>query len=198
MLIALHKNARTTPAVRAEIAASAQSASALARRYGITEQTVYKWKTREVFGDRSHTAHRLQTILTPAQETVVVHLRRTLLLPLDDLLAVTREFLCPDVSRSGLDRCLRRHGVGNLNALKPATPQQPHKAFKTYEPGFVHMDVKYLPQMQDEAKRRYLFVAIDRATRWVFVAIKPNKTAARRARFSTPCTRPARSKSASS
>ena len=128
MLIALHKNARTTPAVRAEIAASAQSASALARRYGITEQTVYKWKTREVFGDRSHTAHRLQTILTPAQETVVVHLRRTLLLPLDDLLAVTREFLCPDVSRSGLDRCLRRHGVGNLNALKPATPQEPHKA----------------------------------------------------------------------
>ena len=22
----------------------------------------------------------------------------------------------------------RRHGVGNLNALKPATPQEPHKA----------------------------------------------------------------------
>ena len=178
MLIALHKNARTTPAVRAEIAASAQSASALARRYGITEQTVYKWKTREVFGDRSHTAHRLQTQLSPAQEVVVVYLRRTLLLPLDDLLAVTREFLCPAVSRSGLDRCLRRHGVGNLNALKPTTPQEPHKAFKSYEPGFMHMDVKYLPQMQDEAKRRYLFVAIDRATRWVFVAIKPNKTAA--------------------
>jgi transposase InsO family protein len=34
------------------------------------------------------------------------------------------------------------------------------------------MDVKYLPQMQDETKRRYLFVAIDRATRWVFVQIK--------------------------
>ena len=101
-----------------------------------------------------------------------------MLLPLDDLLAVTREFLCQDVSRSGLDRCLRRHGVGNLNALKPATPQEPHKTFKSYEPGYLHMDVKYLPQMQDETKRRYLFVAIDRATRWVFVAIKPNKTAA--------------------
>ena len=178
MLIALHKNARTTPAVRAEIAASAEPASALAQRYGITEQTVYKWKNRQAFTDRSHTAHRLQTQLTSAQEIVVVHLRRTLLLPLDDLLCVTREFLCPAVSRSGLDRCLRRHGVGSLNALKPITPQGPHKAFKSYEPGFVHMDVKYLPQMQDEAKRRYLFVAIDRATRWVFVAIKANKTAA--------------------
>ena len=40
------------------------------------------------------------------------------------------------------------------------------------------MDVKYLPQMQDESQRRYLFVAIDRATRWVFVQFKANKTAA--------------------
>ena len=128
--------------------------------------------------DRSHTAHRLQTQLTPAQEIVVVHLRRALLLPLDDLLAVTREFICSTVSRSGLDRCLRRHGVGNLNALKPAEPKEAHKAFKSYVPGYLHMDVKYLPQMQDETKRRYLFVAIDRATRWVFVQIKPAKTAA--------------------
>ena len=41
-------------------------------------------------------------------------LRKTLFLPLDDLLAAVREFLNPDVSRSGLDRCLRRHGAGNL------------------------------------------------------------------------------------
>jgi transposase-like protein len=178
MLIALHKNARTTPAVRQEIATSTDPASALARRFGVTEATVYKWKSRSSFGDASHTAHRLQTTLTGAQERVVVELRRTLLLPLDDLLAVTREFLCEDVSRSGLDRCLRRHGVGNLHALKPGTPAQPHKAFKSYEPGYLHMDVKYLPQMSDESRRRYLFVAIDRATRWVFVAVKANKSAA--------------------
>ena len=178
MLIALHKNARTTPAVRAEIAASTETAPVLAQRYGISEQTVYKWKKREAFGDRSHIAHRLQTVLSPAQEAIVVHLRRTLLLPLDDLLAVSREFLCPAVSRSGLDRCLRRHGVGNLNALKPQEPVVSSKTFKSYEPGYVHVDVKYLPQMQDESSRRYLFVAIDRATRWVFVQLKSNKTAA--------------------
>ncbi len=178
MQIALHKNARTTPAVCAEIAASNESARAQAVRHGISEQTVRKWQRRQSVQDLSHTAHRLQTQLSPAQEVVVVHLRRALLLPLDDLLAVTREFICDKVSRSGLDRCLRRHGVGNLNALKPAEPAQPHKAFKNYVPGYLHMDVKYLPQMQDETKRRYLFVAIDRATRWVFVQIKANKTAA--------------------
>ncbi len=76
----------------------------------------------------------------------MVELRRPLLLPLDDLLAVTREFLNADVSRSGLDR----HGVGNLNALKPGEAEPTHKAFKCYEPGYLHVGVKYLPQMQDE------------------------------------------------
>jgi hypothetical protein len=50
---------------------------------------------------------------------VVVEIRRSLLLPLDDLLVVTREFINPSVSRSGLDRCLRRHGVSRLNDLVP-------------------------------------------------------------------------------
>lgn len=80
----------------------------------------------------------------------MAELRRTLLLALDDLLAVTREFLNPDVSRSGLDRCLRRHGVSNLDALRSKTPAEPRKAFKANEPGLLHVDVKYLPQMADE------------------------------------------------
>jgi hypothetical protein len=71
----------------------------------------------------------------------------------------------------------------NLRALKPALPRPAHGVFKAYEPGYVHVDVKYLPQMADESRRRYLFVAIDRATRWVFVRIYPAKTAANARRF---------------
>jgi len=37
--------------------------------------------------------------------------------------------------------------------------------------------------MVDQTTRRYLFVAIDRATRWVFVRIMPAKTAANDRRF---------------
>lgn len=58
MMIALHKNARTTPAIRAEIASSTASAASLAQRFGVTEATVYKWKKRTSFQDCSHTAHR--------------------------------------------------------------------------------------------------------------------------------------------
>jgi hypothetical protein len=170
MELRLHKNARTTPAVRAEIAASMEGVGQClgARRYGLGRVTVRKWKHRADTMDRAHTAHRLQTTMNSGQEAIAVYLRRHFLLSLDDLVAVVREFLCPEVSRSGMDRCLRRHGLGNLRDLLPKEVKAPRKVFKEYEPGFLHMDVKYLPRMEDETKRRYLFVAIDRATRWVF------------------------------
>ncbi len=81
MLISLHKQATTTPKIRAAIQASTEPAWMVAERYGISEQTVWKW--RNCTEDRSHTPHRLQTTLTPAQEAVAVFLRTTLLLPLD-------------------------------------------------------------------------------------------------------------------
>ena len=80
----------------------------LSNRYGVSEGSIRRWKCRSVFTDASHTAQRLQTTLKPAQEAIVVELRKMLLLPFDDLLAVCREFICAHVSRSGMDRCLRR------------------------------------------------------------------------------------------
>ena len=174
----VHPCARTTPRTRAEINASSAGITALADLYNITVATARKWKGRDDSEDRSHRPHNLKTTLTPAQELLVVELRRMVLLPLDDLLAITREFINAAVSRSGLDRCLRRHGVSDLKSLVPQVEGEtpPLKTFKDYAPGFVHIDIKYLPQMPDETQRRYLFVAIDRATRWVYFRIYGNQT----------------------
>ena len=178
MIVKLHKNARTTPAIRAQLAASNESVAVLAKRFNLAPNTVRKWQARTDFNDRSHTAHNLQTTLSSAQEHIVIYLRKHLLLPLDDLLSVTREFLCPEVSRSGLNRCLRRHGVGNLRDMTRSQDNKPkYQRFKDYPIGFVHIDTKYLPQMADESKRRYLFVAIDRASRMVCVQLRESKTA---------------------
>ena len=57
----------------------------------VSEETARKWKRRDSVQDLSATPHTLQTTLSVAQEAVVVELRRILLPPLDDLLAVTRE-----------------------------------------------------------------------------------------------------------
>ena len=173
----VHAQARTTPRVRAEIKASSASLAELAERYNISKATARKWRSRQSPQDLSHRPHKLNTTLSPEQEAIAVELRCLALLPLDDLLAVVREFINPGASRAGLDRCLRRHGVANLRelqakALADAGQTKPAlKTFKDYEPGFLHMDIKYLPQMPDESHRRYLFVAIDRATRWVFMHI---------------------------
>ena len=177
MLIALHKNATTTPATRAAIQAATGSDYALTAQFGLSRDTIRKWRERQGVHDASHTPHRLQTTLNAVQEELVVYLRQQLRLPLDDLLAVIHEFVEPLMSRSALARLLRRREVSKLPELE-AAPQRLSKPFKAYEPGYVHVDVKYLPQMQDETERRYVFVAIDRATRWVFIAIKPQRTAA--------------------
>ena len=179
MTQALHSQARTTHLIREEIRTSSLSQAALARLYNVTRQTIRKWQDRTSPVDGSHAPITMYTTLTPAQELVVVELRRTLLLPTDDLLAITREFINPAVSRAGLGRCLRRHGVSNLVDLivvpEGDTPAA-KKTFKDYEPGFIHIDIKYLPQMPDETARRYLFVAIDRATRWVYMDIYADQT----------------------
>ena len=45
-MLSIHPNARTTPAVRAEIARSAEPTGELARRYGVSTETVRKWRKR--------------------------------------------------------------------------------------------------------------------------------------------------------
>lgn len=194
MNIQLHVNARTTPAVRAEIQALKHLSTAeIARRFNISFPTAKRWKEAgDGVHDRSHRPHVIKATLDPAQEAVVLLIRETLRIGLDDLLAVVKEFIEPAMSRSALDRMLRRHKVPSLKALAQAEAKAEaealaekarddapaRKGFKAYEPGFIHMDIKYLPKLEGEASRRYLFVAIDRCTRWVFSKVYDDQTEA--------------------
>jgi transposase InsO family protein len=174
----VHPMARTTPRTRAEIHDSGASVAELARTYNISPSTARKWRDRDDQLDRSHKAHQLHTTLSPAQELIVMEIRRLCLLPLDDLVAVIKQFIHADASRSGISRLLRREGLSKLSELAPKAQgeETSKKTFKDYEPGFVHIDIKYLPQMPDENQRSYLFVAIDRATRWVFMRVYADQT----------------------
>jgi hypothetical protein len=150
-----------------------------AKVFNISRATASKWLKRDDIQDRSHRAHTLRTTLSATQEAVVLSLRQSLYLPLDDLLYIARQYINPDVSRSGIARLLKREGMARLEDVIPKAEGESivaKKTFKDYEPGFVHVDIKYLPQMPDESARRYLFVAIDRATRWVFLHIYGDMT----------------------
>ena len=45
-MLHIHPNARTTPATRAEIARSSEPSGIVAQRYGISAETVRKWRKR--------------------------------------------------------------------------------------------------------------------------------------------------------
>ncbi|MCB1629734.1 MAG: transposase [Xanthomonadales bacterium] len=114
-----HSQARTTAAVREQIQQAKGKVSELARRFGVSEQTIRKWRRRDTVHDRSHRPDQLQTSLNGSQENLVILLRQALRLPLDDLLALTCQWIQPRMSRSALDRSLRRRGASRLAALRP-------------------------------------------------------------------------------
>lgn len=185
----LHSQARTTPKIREEIKASKgkMTIDEAARHFNVSRSTIIKWRSRDSVEDRSHRPHTLQTSLTPTQEVVVVQLRCSLLLTTDDLLVVVREFIKADMGRSSLIRLLKRHKVNNLKTLyrEQSGEQETEKpkSFKDYDPGYLHVDIKYLPQMPDDSQKRYLLVAIDRATRWVYLEVANDKGAQTSAAF---------------
>jgi hypothetical protein len=172
MLIRLHKKATTTPAVRDDIRICGKPIKTLARELNLNVATVRKWRERESGQDASHRPHRLQTTLSRSQELLVVELRRTLLLSLDDLTAITRAHIYPQASRAAIGQLLKREGLSRLAELMPVGEGEaaPKKTFKDDAPGYLHIDLKTLPQMPDESRESYLCVAIDRASRWVYVA----------------------------
>ncbi len=67
MNIRLRANATTIPKTRHYIQVSNQSVTQLADELGVSEDTIRRWKRRDGVAGGSHTPHRLQTTLTPAQ-----------------------------------------------------------------------------------------------------------------------------------
>ena len=177
MDLKLHANA-TTPRIRAYIQKSHATNAALARELGIHSRTVARWKTRSNTTDRSPRPHRLNTSLTEWEEALVVELRRSLALPLDDIVETMRRCLNPELSRSAIHRRLQRHGI----SARLTPDKAPALAFHIDNPaGFIHIDVKYLPPLG--RCRSYAYVAIDRATRFVYLEILPDRRADTAAAF---------------
>jgi transposase InsO family protein len=173
MELRLHANAATTPKTRAYIQSSTAAVAELAYELGVSETTIRRWKKRTSVRDGSHTPRKLAISLTDVEERLVVELRTNLELPLDDIVEVMRRCVNPKLSRSAIHRCLRRHGI---SARSKAAKDKPG-IFEADEPcGFIHLDLKYLPPLNRQ--RAYGFVAIDRATRYVYVEIHCDRAAA--------------------
>lgn len=160
----LHGSAKTTHAVRAELQRSQASAAELARRFGINEKTVRKWRSRETVEDQPMgPKQRRSSVLSAVEEAAIVALRVQARLPLDDVFIALKDVI-PHLTRSSLHRCLQRHGISRL----PKADREKPKRFKAYEIGYFHIDIA---ELRHESGKAYLFVAVDRTSKLVFARI---------------------------
>jgi transposase InsO family protein len=167
----LHGSATTTEAVRRAIQHSQASLRTLARRYGVNQKTIAKWKRRTSTADLP-TGPRVarSTVLSIEEEAVIVAFRRHTLLPLDDCLYALQASI-PHLTRSSLHRCLQRHGISQLPRIEGDAPNR--RKFKSYPIGYFHIDIA---EVRTQEGRLYLLVAIDRTSKFAFVELHEKAT----------------------
>jgi transposase InsO family protein len=135
-------------------------------RHGIDPKTVAKWRRRQFSHDAPMGPKEIRsTVLSIEEEAAIVAFRKHTLLPLDDCLYALQPTF-PHLTRSSLHRCLQRHGISRLPEVEG--DKAPKKKFKTYPIGYFHIDIA---EVQTEEGRLYLFVAIDRTSKFAYVEL---------------------------
>jgi transposase InsO family protein len=167
----LHGSATTTEAIRRTIQHSQESLRVLAKRYGINQKTVAKWKRRTSAADLpTGPKDAKSTVLSIEEEAIIVAFRQHTLLPLDDCLYALQATI-PHLTRSSLHRCLQRHGISRLPDVEGDKPRK--RKFKAYPIGYFHIDIA---EVRTAEGRLYLFVAIDRTSKFAFTELHEKAT----------------------
>lgn len=163
-----HANATTNINQRALIQESNADYRTLQNQFQVSLGTIHTWKHRESVEDKASTPHTIHYALTEEERQLIVGFRQMEWHSLDDIVLLFSD-LIPNLKRSNCYRTLKRNGVNRKPRKEKTT-----KPFKQYKPGYVHMDVFYLPKLNGE--RRYVFVAIDRTTKMVFLEVYGDKS----------------------
>ncbi|WP_276679222.1 IS481 family transposase, partial [Nitrosomonas europaea] len=111
--------------------------------------------------------------LSLEEEAAVVAFRKHTLLPLDDCLYALQPSI-PHLTRSSLHRCFQRHDISRLPTIKG---DRPKKKFNTCPIGYFPIDIA---EVRTKEGKLYLFVAIDRTSKFAFVQLmdKANRNTA--------------------
>jgi transposase-like protein len=176
-----HSNACTNIHIRSQIQNEFHlSNEALSIRFRTSTQTISKWRNRFFTTDASSAPHTIKYALNDVETALAISLRKSTWFALDEVFE-TLLAQNSSITRSAIYRCFVKNDINKV----PTVEKEKAKKFKAYEPGYLHMDVTYMPQFNKEAS--YLFVAIDRATRTMFYKIYDHKTAASTDTFFDEC-----------
>lgn len=175
-----HSNATTNIRLRNEINKSNLTNKELSEKYNVSGNTIKKWKKRKVFTDKSSKPENIKYSLTQLQMSIIVKIRIMTWWALDE---ITETFFSdnPEAKRSSVYRTFVREKINKI----PEKEKEKANKFKEYEPGYLHIDVTYLPKI--DGIKYYLFVAIDRATRTLYYQIYEAKTSKNAESFMLEC-----------
>ena len=175
-----HANASTNLNIRTQIQNNLRSNSVLASQFGVSQQTISKWKNRNFIQDASCKPLKIEYALSDLEKELVISLRKSSWMALDEVWEILLE-KNPKISRSSVYRTLVTEQINKV----PREQREKANKFKEYEPGFLHIDVTYLPKF--DKKPHYLFVAIDRCTRAMIYWVYEHKTAENTENFMDKC-----------
>ena len=159
-----HSNARTNQHVREIIQESELTNVELANRYSVNVKTIAKHRNRDFIEDKSSRSNKIHYALTPLEKELIRVVRTLTWMELDDLTDTVVDVI-PNANRSNVYRTLKAFDISRV----PVEQKAKAKKFKEYEPGYLHIDVTYLPKF--DGQKYYLFVAIDRATRLMYYKV---------------------------
>jgi transposase InsO family protein len=164
-----HNNSTTNKVQRLEIQSSSSTISNLSKRFCVTSKTISKWKHRSTTDDVSSRPHTIHYALTEGEQHLFVTVRQFTWLPADDLVDLLKPIVA-HAGHSNVSRTFKRFDVH----IVPKEKREETKQFKSYKPGYIHIDMTYIPKL--EGTKKYVFVAIDRATRLVLIRMSDGKS----------------------
>lgn len=175
-----HSNSKTNNHIRSEIQNSKLSQNELALKFAVNRKTVQKWQARNSVQDKSSKPNTIHYSLTDLGRELIRVVRKLTWWSKEDIVDSLQGSI-ERINPSNVYRTIRFFGLNQI----PVEKRNEWKKFKEYEPGFIHMDVTYLPKIEGE--KHYLFVAIDRATRTVYFEVYEKKDADNAKSFLDKC-----------
>ena len=158
----LHPCARTNATLRRQIQESSETNKALAARLELNLKTVAKWRSRKTTSDARKGPRPVSTVLSAAEEALIVVFRKHTRFPIDVCLAHLKPRI-PALTRSALHRCFKRYRVSRI---PKGLAEKPPRFDLGRQSAYFAIEVCAMP---DEAGD-YLYAAINQ-TQFVFAKV---------------------------
>lgn len=175
-----HRNAKTNLRQRQIIQNSNLSSRKLGQQFCVSHVTISKWKKSNHLEDKKSTPNNIHYAVEKSFWKIVKVVRKSLLLNLDELVHTLQPYLAK-LNRSNCYRILLHYHLNRLNIKEKIKKNK----FAQYPPGYLHIDVFYLPKINKQ--QYYCFLAVDRATKMIYLEVYPHRTKEEAADFLIKC-----------